>query len=544
MSNAMNHFSGNLTRFPFTVVNPGYPWNLDQGRKYRPQSYVGLFRDGFDGWLPYCLVTLLIVAYELRRMIVVFRNRRPQNVKVIGMPSIFGNWLTSIRYCYASQEVHNKAYKEGKGEPYAIPTRRRYQVCVSSQKLVEEFSTASIHQVSLRHALWERAFPEQTIDGLSVDNIDKNGSLSQKVFRHQARLHLPSMQSLLQQRLDEGFASEIDSHKTKGEWMYISSSGALNRLVTKINNIIIVGDELAQNQQFFESIVKYIMAAGICEEVLQFTPKAIAPMVGWMIMRGTRIVQNVNKFLIPLAHERAKNRDSEDKSHKDTVEWIMKARPKASPEEVAQQTLAYVFGGAYQMPILLTFSLYNLCKHPEYLEQLREEIARSNGVHFNHENDEMPLLDSFLKETARMNPVTIFGMPRKIMHDYTFSDGTHVPADNWIVVPQQAQMKDPLNYANPEKFDGFRFVKDVGGQNPTSESRLSHPSWRFPFWGSVRQACPARFYVTDMTKLFLKDFIMNYDIKLSNENLPSSFAWGPIRVPHPRLAFLMKQRSH
>jgi hypothetical protein len=52
----------------------------------------------------------------------------------------------------------------------------------------------------------------------------------------------------------------------------------------------------------------------------------------------------------------------------------------------------------------------------------------------------------------------------------------------------------------------------------------------------------ARFYVTDMTKLILKQFIMEYDFKLANPNVPTSFAFGPLRTPHPRLAFLMKKR--
>jgi cytochrome P450 len=79
-------------------------------------------------------------------------------------------------------------------------------------------------------------------------------------------------------------------------------------------------------------------------------------------------------------------------------------------------------------------------------------------------------------------------MPRKTMTPFTFSDGTYVPTNNWIVVPQQAQMKDPANYVDPETFNGFRFVNRGKGEQATSESRLSHPSWRFPFWGSVKQA--------------------------------------------------------
>ena len=56
---------------------------------------------------------------------------------------------------------------------------------------------------------------------------------------------------------------------------------------------------------------------------------------------------------------------------------------------------------------LITFALYNLCKHLEYMQPLRAEILRSGGVQLNHQNNELPLLDSFLKETARLNPVTI-----------------------------------------------------------------------------------------------------------------------------------------
>ena len=98
---------------------------------------------------------------------------------------------------------------------------------------MDEVTNASIHQVSLRGALWEvsigsasslhqtlinlnqGAFPEQTIDGLRLDNIDQHGSLSPKIFRHYARIQLPSMQPLLEARLEEAFATEIGTHNYK-----------------------------------------------------------------------------------------------------------------------------------------------------------------------------------------------------------------------------------------------------------------------------------------------------------------------------------------
>ena len=44
--------------------------------------------------------------------------------------------------------------------------------------------------------------------------------------------------------------------------------------------------------------------------------------------------------------------------------------------------------------------------HPEYVQPLRDEITKfSENHHFDDQNGELPLLDSFLKETARLNPL-------------------------------------------------------------------------------------------------------------------------------------------
>jgi hypothetical protein len=32
------------------------------------------------------------------------------NIKIAGSSSLIGKWITSIRYCYTSQAVHNEAY--------------------------------------------------------------------------------------------------------------------------------------------------------------------------------------------------------------------------------------------------------------------------------------------------------------------------------------------------------------------------------------------------------------------------------------------------
>lgn len=53
--------------------------------------------------------------------------------------------------------------------------------------------------------------------------------------------------------------------------------------------------------------------------------------------------------------------------------------------------------------------MYNLCKYPEYIEPLTKEIlaTRNDSSSRGYEAHDMPLMDSFLKETARLNPTII-----------------------------------------------------------------------------------------------------------------------------------------
>ena len=54
---------------------------------------------------------------------------------------------------------------------------------------------------------------------------------------------------------------------------------------------------------------------------------------------------------------------------------------------------------------IIVFALYNLCKHQEYLERLRDEVSKMTEDEICGSRDhDTPLLDSFLKETARLCP--------------------------------------------------------------------------------------------------------------------------------------------
>ena len=77
-------------------------------------------------------------------------------------------------------------------------------------------------------------------------------------------------------------------------------------------------------------------------------------------------------------------------------------------------------------------------------------------------------------------------MPRKVLSPFKFTDGTTVPINSWLAVPQQAMMEDDAHYENPLMFNGFRFVDSAGKQDPSA--RFSSPSPNFTVWGGPKTA--------------------------------------------------------
>lgn len=52
----------------------------------------------------------------------------------------------------------------------------------------------------------------------------------------------------------------------------------------------------------------------------------------------------------------------------------------------------------------ITFTIHDLCIHPEYVEPLRRELGIQYSE-FEFTAQGLPLLDSFIKESARLTPV-------------------------------------------------------------------------------------------------------------------------------------------
>ncbi|KAM6493874.1 Cytochrome P450 [Amanita muscaria] len=94
------------------------------------------------------------------------------------------------------------------------------------------------------------------------------------------------------------------------------------------------------------------------------------------------------------------------------------------------------FTAIHTTTMALTHVLYDLATRPEYVQPMRDEVE----VMIQEEGwsksaiGKMRKLDSFIKESLRLSNF-FFTMQRKVMKDFTFSNGVTTPAGNTIAAP-------------------------------------------------------------------------------------------------------------
>ena len=174
--------------------------------------------------------------------------------------------------------------------------------------------------------------------------------------------------------------------------------------------------------------------------------------------------------------------------------------------------------------------------------------------------DQMCKIDSFIKESQRLHPITIgkpmssFGCAQKLnffsvamkrvaVKDHTFSDGTTVPRGTTVGVAVDSTQLDEKFYPDALNFDPFRFVKRKEQDDTGKRFDMVTTSVDLLGFSHGRHACPGRFFAACELKLMLAYVVMNYDVKLENEGVRPKDIWLVTScVPNPDAKVLFRRR--
>ncbi|VUC22501.1 unnamed protein product [Clonostachys rosea] len=470
-----------------------------------------------------------------------------------GIAAYLRKHLKSWEYMISGPDVIQTGYDKSNGKPYEVVTPDTRLVFVSSPEQIDELNKVPDSILSLQAAANKMLQPRYTMHGFSwFDQRGTEGIGFERALRTLLTNHLPFIIPELGRVVRIHF-SELQQQQplVNGE-RQTRVYPMMKKLVVLANAYSFLGDELYKNEAFRAAALTFVDQTIYGAEFMRILPNALKPIAGAIMERYFHCDQKVFDALLPHVEQRLQERDMRKKGsdipvRNDCIEWIIETSPKKNPwsaQRVVWEILAIWFGSVHSLSITASNAIFNLCQHPEYVAPLRAELD-SDYADFLGTGDGLPLLDSFLKESARLSPVETMSTRRAALKPYTFSDGTQLGEGDWAVTPVFAIMRDSRHYPNPLEFSGFRFVDpailektfiplDAQGSMQPEPSNFDTLDHTYKIWGTGRMACmnsPGRVYASAALKVIIGEIIIKYKCKLLDPEARTYMTWRSTMLP-------------
>ncbi|XP_076642026.1 putative cytochrome P450 28d1 [Halictus rubicundus] len=195
------------------------------------------------------------------------------------------------------------------------------------------------------------------------------------------------------------------------------------------------------------------------------------------------------------------------------IEMEKSENEKVNEDAVVAHTLSFFFDGFETSRLTLSFVTYQLARHPEIQEKLRNEIksvlAENNGELTFEALKELKYMEQVISESQRHHSALVY-LKKTCTEpcELTGSDGLSVQMKPGmeVIIPVTAVHHDPQYWSDPEVFDPDRFSEE----RKQNIERMSF----LPFGEGPRMCVGMRMAML-MMKCCLASFFNNYKVELS-----------------------------
>ncbi|KAK3367922.1 cytochrome P450 [Podospora didyma] len=466
--------------------------------------------------LPVCLILCRIIG-------------RARYSTVASAPVVGRGWrfeplfLTRYRFLLGGWAITRDGWDQYSDSVFTI-VRPDANITVLPPRYLNEIQ--NLHDDKL-HAM--QALSEDMGGDYSGISILVGSHLTFNVVRNKLTPKMGAMLPLLVDELEHAMKVEIPP--CKGEWVSVDLSMIMTRLISRLTSRVWVGKELSRNNEWHTVNIATTENIFITALALRCLPPALHPVVAAVIPTRRRIRQGmgrVQSFLVPVIKERRRRQAEEGKLYEkpdDVLQWLMDG---ASDEEQAADNLAarYVYsviGSLYTVVGALVDCLYDVSEHPEYRVPLQQEVGQALGVSGTGSVDfrswqkgtaaKLVKMDSFMKESLRMNGPSPMSQKRIVKETLKLSDGLTLPTGAYVC------MVDPSAIGRgPGDFDGFRYARLR--QDPGFAERYQYTATDKDHlaFGHGRYACPGRWVAALKIKLVFAAMLERYDVSFVGES--------------------------
>ncbi|CAG8952927.1 hypothetical protein HYFRA_00007642 [Hymenoscyphus fraxineus] len=429
---------------------------------------------------PYLLLFAALALVSYRGNIATILNGflMPLSTLLIYLNKRMNAW----RYLFQGADMITVAYNKAGGKPFEVPGPDHNHLFISSSKHISEVRKARRDELSMFGATKQMFQPTYTM--LGHNWLDERGAEGigyvravGTLFPRQLLAIMPTMEKIVAASFED--FSEL--YQIQKDTRKLPAYELTKNIICKLNGFCFFGDELAQNELFMQKIFQYNEEVITSAEVLRLVPKFMKSIIG-PYLGGHKVQDTVFNMISDLVSRRLEEKrhrqagEIHPQNHSDMVQWIIDTAPSElgwESRRITYEIIAIWFGSVHALSATVTYTLFDLCEHPEYIEPLRNEIESSEFDAFMRTTKGLPLLDSFMKESSRLSPIEAMSGRRQALKDFTFTDGTQVKTGDWACVPTKAMLADEAYFPSAQSFQGFRFAPD--GKLPKNIRTISQP---------------------------------------------------------------------
>lgn len=203
------------------------------------------------------------------------------------------------------------------------------------------------------------------------------------------------------------------------EWTAIAVHPKMLRIIAQLSGRIFVGPQVNRNEEWIKQAIGFTMDVFQGSVMIKSLHPAFRPIAQYFLPQVRRIHEHHTKayrLLAPIFRSRARAEDKPGYQRPDdAIEWLKERSAKDNLDKdfqvhasgMLQLSMASMHTSAHAV----TQPIFDLAARPEYLDPLREEVLRvfhEEGGKFTKRGVmNMRKLDSFMKESLRLNPLVI-----------------------------------------------------------------------------------------------------------------------------------------
>ncbi|KAL8668637.1 MAG: hypothetical protein Q9168_006743 [Polycauliona sp. 1 TL-2023] len=485
-------------------------------------------------------------------------NHGCQNVPVVGKGTaiVLPTWRARLQYITHGVEMIHQGYRKYTDTIFQIPTVNQ-NLLVLPTKYVNELKSLPETTMSSSHAV-----ADYFLGSYTTLQIHLFGHIVWDVTRGQLTQNLGNHVEPLVEESEYGYTREMPAY-----WTLVTVHSTFLQIVGRTSARIFVGKELARNALWLETSIDFARCIFLGSGILKVVPAVIRPIAAlfspymWRIRRHHR---NARKVLIPEILRRrqqaAATADWKANKPNDMIQWLEDASDglDAKPERIVDRQLGMSFAAIHTTTNHLANVIYDLAARwdeygPELRAEVEEVLAETDGQWKKTTLTKLSKMDSFMKESQRLNPPSALSFNRKLQTSYTIPSSSPpytLAKDSYIAVAAGPISSSESVYESPAMFDGFRFHRMRTGPGGSAQShQFVTTGLESMTFGHGKFACPGRFFASNESKIILALLLMKYEIRFEGQEKgaemtrPKNMIFADACFPDPNVKVLFKRRA-